>query len=488
MHKTESSLLLGSSDTDSSESGIHDLLTTEGESERTNDTENQFSSQEADITQNEGIADIDLQDQTENGKTLKKNEEDNKFSFTKLACTYVMLNFMTMLTVYLHKHKSFQNNVIKMLYKAGLPFYFLITFLYSLIVLVVKGEHTGFYVVYIIFSCIGLLFELFYTSVDLYQYAAKKTHSATLKYHEEIDEELEQEKQKSIQKSNISIDLGIMMIYPCVVRSVYGFVNEKSWMFSSTLGGFNFVILMASVIMQLVYEQSNIIWLAYTTAATHFQKSIVICAVAVFSSLYIAMQWITLAATGVRVYADNFARKNITVNLEIATEKFESATITGDYNSTPGTRCLLFAANFLPILLLLCTTFFNSFMKPIQLKSLLTRKLYDILMNGKENFDAKRIHMIMMYSYYCILIMLWLIWWAVIIIYSSSIEYRDPKEYKLSTHARNASRVLSFFFVGFTPMAVLFAGCTLQYKLSSKKGVDGDHELDIPYKHLETSF
>jgi len=103
-----------------------------------------------------------MQDQTENDiqEFMEEDSSDNdsdslastsqtslKF-WVKYGCIYFLLNFLTMVIVFLHQHKSPQNKIMKYLYKAGLAIYYLITFLYLLIIFPIQREHAGYYIVY----------------------------------------------------------------------------------------------------------------------------------------------------------------------------------------------------------------------------------------------------------------------------------------------------------------------------------------------------
>ena len=282
---------------------------------------------------------------------------------------------------------------LKILYKFGLLMFYLTNFIYPVIVFAVEREHVGYNVVCILISAIGFCFELYDIIPDIYQYIKRwkkkrrklreeEDQRAVVEANDNATEDREQtktdtstendeetknityaQKTKYVLKEFLLESLGEILIYPSIICSLYGFVNEKGWQFNNTIAVFDFLLLLYSIVMDVVYAKVYYIWLLQKIvrisykAHDEFEQIISMdwkkkldryltpfTLTIPFAVTVALSHWMMLAIIGVRIYADNFVRqKNKTSN------NFLSEPKTGNYESTPYTRYMIFCGMYLPI-------------------------------------------------------------------------------------------------------------------------------------------
>jgi len=312
-------------------------------------------------------------------------------------------------------------------------------------------------------SVIGLLFELYQPTADLCHFVKEKhlviiqnlSSAAIFEHEQQIHDGLFLHETLTPAKKCGAIHPGVIMIYPSIICSLYGFVNEESWTFNSAIGGCNFVLLIASVAVDLLYEKSNLIWLLYKITVSHLKKSTAIVAVIIVSAIIILVQWlVVLVGIGIRIYADNFAIKNITDYSDNVKERFENVTGTGDYSSTPLTRYAVFAANITPVTLFFYTAFLarsRVVIQNIQLKASLTKRLYHILLHTEDKLshikDLKFEDGLytVNFIYMSVTSFLSCGWVCSAILCTFLSDYANPREATLPVHMRTISFWLLFF-------------------------------------------
>ena len=166
-------------------------------------------------------------------------------------------------------------------YKLNLFFYYFINFIYLIVACAIQGEHVGYYGTYIIIVFLGLIHETFELSCGLYPYIKKcyvscRRSSAVSPTSNEPQgtEEIpiapafssannepqrtegntdvpvvspansepqpteentnvttvpHSKKTKNVLKQYLLHSVGELLIFPCLICSLYGYVNEKSW-------------------------------------------------------------------------------------------------------------------------------------------------------------------------------------------------------------------------------------------------------------------
>jgi len=274
----------------------------------------------------------------------------------------------------------------RILYKSGLLVFFLINFLYPIIVFAIEQEHAAYNIVCGIISFIGLVYESVQTFPDLYRYMKKvkqKWHKQkedklvitkleaaedeeTSNSEEEpaneqpannLEDDIEaldiSQKVKRVLKEFVLDSLGELLIYPSIICGLYGFVNEKGWEFDGPIAIFDFLLLLYSLVIDVIYAKVYHVWLllkvirsSYTAHDEYERvgslgwKKIIERIVTPFSmtipyAVTVAiMHWLMLAIIGVRIYADNFST---------------DSEPTGSYTSAAYTRYMIFCGAYLPV-------------------------------------------------------------------------------------------------------------------------------------------
>ena len=279
---------------------------------------------------------------------------------------------------------------VKIVYKVGLFVYYLVHFLYPVIKFVIEGQYPVYNIVCGIISFIGVLYEVGkwiipYSYRKIKQCKEKRQRTCQISPtnnmpadNESItvqdcegdtlqDLNISQERTtadeiefavyaKKIFKEFVVDSLGEILIYPSIICSLYGFVNEKRWQFDSVFAVFDFFLLFYSLVMDAIYTKINYIWLlqklirssykAYDeleSTQTSIWVKIFFFLTIPYGIMLVLTHWFMLAIIGVRIYADNFSREidsngNSTGEAE-----------TGDYKSAPYTCFMIFCGAYLPL-------------------------------------------------------------------------------------------------------------------------------------------
>ena len=273
---------------------------------------------------------------------------------------------------------------LKILYKFGLLVFFFVNFIYPIIVFAVEQEHAGYNVVCGLISLIGFIFELYELIPDLYQYIkewikkrredeqaiveaddAKKEDKAekASETNQEENEVSNAQKVKHVFKEFVLKSLGEILIYPSIICSLYGFVNEKGWQFNSAIAVFDFLLLLYSIIMDVFYTKFYYIRLVQriikASYKAHDEYEHIISMdwkrkidrylnpfsmTILFSVTVLLSHWMILGIIGVRIYADNFVRERNGLG------EFPPEPETGNYQSRPYTRYMIFCGMYLPVI------------------------------------------------------------------------------------------------------------------------------------------
>ena len=281
---------------------------------------------------------------------------------------------------------------LKILYKFGLFVFYLTSFIYPIIAFAIERQHVPYNVVCILISGIGLCFELYDIIPDIYHYI-KQWNEKRRKLREEEDQKAVVEadndtteynpnkeqakndnsgeneknvnyaqKTKYVFKEFVLESLGEMLIYPSIICSLYGFINGKGWQFKSAIAVFDFIFLLYSIVMDVVYAKVYYIWLLQKIIRISYKAHDEFEKVSTmdwkkrldryltpfhltipFAVTVALSHWMMLAIIGVRIYADNFALRKDSSN------QFPYEPATGNYTSTPYTRYMIFCGMYLPI-------------------------------------------------------------------------------------------------------------------------------------------
>ena len=170
--------------------------------------------------------------------------------------------------------------------------------------------------------------------------------------HQEVvtDENLEELEIGAIKK--LASKLGKeLLIYPTIICSLYGFINEKSWQFSNTLGGYNSLSFLYNTYVDALYTKLGYIWQVQKVIVTSSYnvedncriklKECLLPSLLVTPHLFLfaLIHWLIMAITGVRIYVDNFSKEISQGN----------TSDTGDYKVAPYTEYMIFCGFYLPL-------------------------------------------------------------------------------------------------------------------------------------------
>ena len=256
----------------------------------------------------------------------------------------------------LYKQKKLPFGFTKIIiYKLTLLIYFLTNFIYSIAAVSVQGEHVAHYIIYVLISLTGLLFETIVIAVDVHGATRQGMPVQTDTQPREawaanagIRRDYPR-KAKSVLIDYVLLSLGEFLIYPILICTMYGFINERAWRFDNGISGFNFLFFLYSVIMDLVFMKIYMIWAVIRIIqATHRQYRIPWEWKRCFTPVYLTIpfailtaltQWFMIGIIGVRIYVDNFNPEN-----------YGSIPNTGDYMVAPFTGYMIGFTLCLPLL------------------------------------------------------------------------------------------------------------------------------------------
>ena len=275
-------------------------------------------------------------------------------------------------------------------YKVGLFVYYLVHFLYPVIKFVIEGQHPVYNIVCGIISFIGVLYEVgkwilpySYRKIKQCKEERQRTCQISPTNNTPADNEsitvqdceggtlqdlnISQERTtadeiefavyaKKIFKEFVVDSLGEISIYPSIICTLYGFVNEKRWQFDSVFAVLDFLLLFYSLVMDAIYTKINYIWLlqklirssykAYdeleSTQTSIWVKKFFFLTIP-YGIMLVLTHWFMLAIIGVRIYADNFSRE-IDSNGNSTGEPE-----TGNYKFASYTRFMIFCGAYLPL-------------------------------------------------------------------------------------------------------------------------------------------
>ena len=272
--------------------------------------------------------------------------------------------------LYRNEFEMFPWSCVKVnIHKVGLLVYFFTNFVYSIVAAAVQGDNLSFYLVYIFMSLLGFIFELF--SIMMLQCKERilsndsedETGSSLLINQQDIQADY-RHKTKRVAAIYVLFLLGEVWIYPILICTLYGLINERAWRFDNGISGCNFLFFIYSVMMDAVYlkfylvhfvirishalyeyARHNELWPTELT----WRRFITPIYFAIVTAL---THWLMIGIVGVRVYVDNFTPKkydDTDDNFIDEDDTNSSIPNTGDYRVVPFTWYILACTIYLPI-------------------------------------------------------------------------------------------------------------------------------------------
>ena len=418
-------------------------------------------------------------------KTNGRNDHHNIMGIRN--ATY---SFSGLLDILYEQRKLPQSFVRNMIYKSGLFVYYFVNFIYSTVVLAVHKEHITYHVVYIFICLTGLLFELIVIIVNVKKWLTQRSSSSVedktqiMNYQVEHtdkpkegwtdDEPVSQQdyyyKTRCAILDYVISSFGEILIYPTLICVMYGFINERSWQFDNGISGYNFILLVYSVIMDALYMKFYMIFLVIKVVCISYAKydelvqpKQVECkryCTPVYLSILFAIitaliHWLMTGIIGVRIYVDNFTtEKDVTNSITMENNDTNSSIPdTDDYRVAPLTGYMIGCTIYLPIL---------SWITYIILNKLWFYEVYSAinqLGNGADHmppqdaWDEKLFTFIKDYRYtvYHRLLLytadMFLILPFIVFTVGSYLPDYDSLEYEVSSSARDAIQELTPCFI-----------------------------------------
>ena len=79
-------------------------------------------------------------------------------------------------------------------------------------------------------------------------------------------------KMKSIFADYVLLSLGEFLIFPILICTLYGFINERAWRFDNGISGCNFLFFLYRVIMNGIYMKAYVIFLVIRIVLAAYNK------------------------------------------------------------------------------------------------------------------------------------------------------------------------------------------------------------------------
>ena len=146
--------------------------------------------------------------------------------------------------------KSFKT---KLILDVGLFIYFFGTFIFSIVRFAVKQDPLVYNIVYNSVTFIGLVIGSCTLAWKLYKCCTNEKHKIIrvqpVNYDDDEDEDTDTLKELALDI------LKECFIYPAVICSLYGFINERSWQFDNALSGIQFLMFLFSLFYDALYTK-----------------------------------------------------------------------------------------------------------------------------------------------------------------------------------------------------------------------------------------
>ena len=255
----------------------------------------------------------------------------------------------------MHEQKKLPFGFTKIIvHKLLLLVYYLTNFIYSIVAVSIQGDHIVHYILYLLISLTGLLFEAIVITVDIREGLRQNSSIQTEHQPREawsVEQQNYSPKAKSVFVDYVTSSLGEFLIHPILICTLYGFINERAWRFDNGISGCNFLLFLYSVIMDITFTKLQEIWLVVRIIrATHLKYGEPWDYRRCFTPVYLTVpfailtaltHWFMIGIIGVRIYVDNFTPDNRSTDHGIPN--------TGVYTVTPFTGYIIGFSLCLPL-------------------------------------------------------------------------------------------------------------------------------------------
>ena len=245
--------------------------------------------------------------------------------------------------------KSFK---VKLFIDIGLFIYFLGAFINSIVHFAIKQDPLVYNVVCNVVTFIGLVIGSCTLAYRFCKYYCDTKEIIRIEPQLENREQDEGFDADTFKELVLDI-LKETFIYPSVICTMYGFINEKSWQFANGLAGFQFFAFAFSLFYDAVYTKLKYIWAMQKFIISVWYESddnrkikVMKCCLSslLFTphiGLFILIHWLIPAIIGVRIYVDNFSTTEI--------DQVNRSSETGGYKVAPYTAYMISCGIYLPV-------------------------------------------------------------------------------------------------------------------------------------------
>ena len=278
----------------------------------------------------------------------------------------------------MHTHKKHPRHLAAhLLYKLGLLSFYLVNFVCQMIalVLIMKGQHISYYVTHIVISLAGLIYKGYVIISPCFK------RCCSCNEDQDEDEERQpialQAPGNGAQRANdnegctVFVDyvlnsIAEFLIFPSLICSLFGFVNEKSWKLDSDIQILNSSLLLYNLIMDAIYWKFYFLWLLYRIIRKSYYKYdilrgpykekrcpvffVFVMAFAIMTSI---LHWLMLGIVGLRIYVDNFSIEKADMNV--------TEPDTGSYTSSQFTWYMIVCTAYLPLVAWIAVVLLNKY-------------------------------------------------------------------------------------------------------------------------------
>ena len=328
-----------------------------------------------DVTENEQVENVpqvvyhDFREVTHSGFHEWKTSPDKQTS--RKHCLDGLIHI-------LHTHKKHPRHlVVNILYKLGLLFFYLVNFVCQTIalVLIMKGQRISFYVTHIVISLAGLM----YKSYVIINPCFKKCSCNEDQDEDEERQPIALQAAPGNRPQGISDNEGCtvfvdyvlhsiaeFLIFPTLLCSLFGFINEESWKLDSDIQILNSSLLLYNLIMDAIYWKFYFLWLVYKIIRKSYRKydilrgphkerrcPVFFAFIMAFAIMTSVLHWLMLGVVGLRIYVDNFSIQKTGANV--------TEPDTGSYTSSQFTWYMIVCTAYLPLVAWIAVIFLNKY-------------------------------------------------------------------------------------------------------------------------------
>ena len=276
----------------------------------------------------------------------------------------------------MHTNKKHPRHIAKhALYKLGLLSFYLVNFVCQIVAVIVimKGKHISYYLTHIVISLAGLIYKSCIILSPCFKCCSCKDQDDN-EERQPIALQAPDSRTRGTNENEgctVFLDYVVnsfaeLLIFPSLICSLFGFINEKSWELDRDIQIINFSLLLYNLIIDAVYWKIYFLWLLYRIMRKSYRKYDILrgphrekrCPVffaflMCFAIMTSVLHWLMLGIVGLRIYVDNFSIENSDM---IVTEPS-----IGSYTSSHFTWYMMVCTAYLPFISWIAVVLLNKY-------------------------------------------------------------------------------------------------------------------------------